>query len=141
MPELFHRLPKNIITIFSGRNLLYHLLAIVLTIIIVETGFDWACYGWTRAGLIAELALPDIMLGTLVPVVGTFTILALGALKPCFDEGLRNLKSGFEPRHSRHRFLVFLECIPLGIIVGSGPNAIFFASRRQPALARNRNQA
>jgi hypothetical protein len=41
MPELLHRLPRNVITIFSGRNLLYHALAIVLTIVIVMSGFDW----------------------------------------------------------------------------------------------------
>jgi hypothetical protein len=27
MPELFHRLPRNVFTIFSGRNLLWHALA------------------------------------------------------------------------------------------------------------------
>jgi hypothetical protein len=30
MPELLYRLPRNIITIFSGRNLLWHALAVVL---------------------------------------------------------------------------------------------------------------
>jgi len=30
MPELFHHLPKKVIQVFSGRNLLYHLLAIAI---------------------------------------------------------------------------------------------------------------
>jgi len=32
IPELFHRLRRNVLSIFSGRNLLWHALAIVLTV-------------------------------------------------------------------------------------------------------------
>jgi membrane-associated phospholipid phosphatase len=80
MPELLHKLPKNVITIFTGRNLLYHLLAIFLTFLIVMSGFDWAYYRWTRAGLFAQLALPAITLGTFVPILGTLAILSLGEI-------------------------------------------------------------
>jgi len=48
MPELFHRLPRNVIAIFSGRNLLWHALAIGLTLLIVMSGFDWSYYRFTR---------------------------------------------------------------------------------------------
>ena len=44
MPELFHRLPRNVITIFSGRNLWWHALAIGLTAGIVTSGLDWSYY-------------------------------------------------------------------------------------------------
>ena len=42
MPELFYRLPRNAIAIFSGRNLVWHALAIGLTIAIVMSGGDWS---------------------------------------------------------------------------------------------------
>lgn len=78
MPELFHKLPTNVITIFSGRNLLAHAAAIGLTICLVHFGLDWAYYRETRAGVFAQIALPAIMLGSVVPVLGTVAILMSG---------------------------------------------------------------
>jgi len=78
MPVLFYRLPRNVITIFSGRNLGWHVLAIVLTIAIVLSGGDWAYYVWTRGGLFLRLARPAILLGTVLPVFGTLIILVVG---------------------------------------------------------------
>jgi hypothetical protein len=45
VPELFYRPPRNAIAIFTGRNLLWHISAIVLTIAIVITG------GWSDSAL------------------------------------------------------------------------------------------
>ena len=58
MPELFHRLPRNVIAIFSGRNLLWHALAIGLTMLMVMSGFDWSYYLSTRGDTIRALARP-----------------------------------------------------------------------------------
>ena len=71
MPELFHKLFKTVIQIFAGRNLFYHVLAVVLTILIVTSNFDWAYYRSTRGEIFAQLALPAIMLGSLLPILGT----------------------------------------------------------------------
>ena len=81
MPELFHRLPRNVITIFSGRNFWCHTLAIVLTILIVTSGFDWAYYLVTRNEIFAQFAFPAIMLGSLVPMFGTLAILTIGGIR------------------------------------------------------------
>ena len=78
MPELFHRLPRNVIGIFGGRNLLWHALAIVLTVMIVRTDFDWTYYLSTRGDIFLQFARPAILLGTIVPVLGTLTILFIG---------------------------------------------------------------
>ena len=78
MPELFHRLPGNVLAIFRGRNLLVHASAILLTILILQTGLDWAYYCRTRAELFAQFALPAIMLGSLVPILGTLALLVVG---------------------------------------------------------------
>jgi PAP2 superfamily len=78
MLELLHRLPRNVITIFGGRNLLWHALAIFLTIIIVMSGFDWSYYLWTRGDAFHRLARPAILLGTIMPVLMILVILIVG---------------------------------------------------------------
>jgi membrane-associated phospholipid phosphatase len=79
MLELFYRLSQNIIAIFSGRNLLWHALAIVLTIVIVMSGGDWAYYRLTRGDLFPWLARPAIIIGTFMPLVGILILLLAGA--------------------------------------------------------------
>jgi len=78
VPELFHNLPRNIIAIFSGRNLFWHALAILLTAVIVTSGLDWSYYLLTREDVFLRLARPAIRLGTVLPVLGTLAILIIG---------------------------------------------------------------
>ncbi len=78
VPGLFYRLPRNVIAIFRGRNLLWHAAAIVLTIVIVTSGGDWAYYRWTRPAVFFALALPALRLGMVVPIVGPLVILFVG---------------------------------------------------------------
>src|ERR1700686_2695570 len=78
MPELLHRLHRNGLAIFTGRNLLWHALAIGLTIAIVLSGVDWSYYLATRSNAIQLLVRPAIVLGTFVPVLGTLLILIIG---------------------------------------------------------------
>jgi membrane-associated phospholipid phosphatase len=78
MPELFHRLPRNVLAIFSGRNLLWHVLAIGLTVGIVMSGLDWSYYLATRGNAFQSVVRPAILLGTFLPVLGTLVILMIG---------------------------------------------------------------
>ena len=48
MGRCFSTLPRNIIACFKGRMLPFHLLAIVLTAILVQSGFDWHYFSATR---------------------------------------------------------------------------------------------
>ena len=80
MPELFHRLPRNVIAIFSGRHLLWHALAIVLPMGIVMSGGDWAYFLSTRWNALVRFAWPAVMLGGLVPILGTLIILLVGEM-------------------------------------------------------------
>jgi membrane-associated phospholipid phosphatase len=77
--ELFYRLPRNVVAIFTGRNLLWHASAIVLTIGLVTSGGDWAYYRWTQAGAFSALARPALRLGMLMPVLGPLALLVAGA--------------------------------------------------------------
>ena len=78
MPELLHRLPRNVLASFSGRNLLWHALAIGLTVGIVMSGLDWSYYLATRGNAFQSLVRPAILLGTFLPVLGTLVILLVG---------------------------------------------------------------
>ena len=75
VPELFYRFPRNVVAIFSGRNLLWHAAAIGLTIAIVTSGGNWAYYRWTRAEAFFVLARPALGLGTLMPVLWPLALL------------------------------------------------------------------
>jgi hypothetical protein len=80
MPELFHRLPRNVVAIFSGRNLLWQALAILLTIVIVMSGFDWTYFRWTRGDAFVRLARPAIIIGTFLPLTAILILLLVGAI-------------------------------------------------------------
>ncbi len=81
MPELLYRLPRNIITIFSGRNLLWHALAILLTCVVVMSGTDWFYFLSTRGDIFIPLARPAIRLGNLLPILGTLMLLLIGEVR------------------------------------------------------------
>jgi hypothetical protein len=78
VPELFYRLPQNVIGIFKGRNLLWLALAVVLTMVIVMSGFDWSYYQSTRGEMFFRLARPAIRLGGLLPLLVPLILLLAG---------------------------------------------------------------
>jgi membrane-associated phospholipid phosphatase len=78
VPELFYRFPRNIAAVFSGRNLLWHATAIVVTIALVTSGGDWAYYRWTRAGVFSVLSRPALALGMFMPVLFPLALLVIG---------------------------------------------------------------
>ncbi len=69
MKNTFYHFFKNLIRIFSGRNLLWHALAIVLTFIIVETGFDWKFFVYVSGVSWRTNFFPFLMLGTVLPLL------------------------------------------------------------------------
>lgn len=80
MPRLFYRLPQNIIAAFRGRSLIWHAAAIVITIVIVMTGGDWAYFRATRPASIQHFARPAISLGFFLPVWGPLALLLVAVL-------------------------------------------------------------
>ena len=78
MCDLFYQLPRNVLAVFSGRNLLWYASAVILTIVIVTSGGDWAYYRWTRVGAFFELARPALALGMFMPVLWPLAVLVAG---------------------------------------------------------------
>src|ERR1051325_6839214 len=79
--QLFNNFFHNIAHIFSRRNLNWHLLAIVLTAIIVVGGFDWTYYSATRNDILNAILFPAVGLGFILPILGPAALLLFGAVK------------------------------------------------------------
>jgi membrane-associated phospholipid phosphatase len=76
----FSTLPRNLVTCFKGRRILWHFTAILLTLVLVLSGFDWQFFLHTRAQLLRSCMFPAVIIGGLLPI-----------LLPCLLIGLGNL--------------------------------------------------
>ncbi len=68
MKNSLKHLLLNIKTSFSGKNLYWHILAIVLTYVIVESNFDWNYFLFAQASGLYSFFKPALGIGFLVPV-------------------------------------------------------------------------
>ena len=69
MKPFFYNIQRNIVISFLGRNFLAHLLAIILTIIIVFSGFDWEYFTAIHGSEVSLFLSPAIIIGALLPVL------------------------------------------------------------------------
>lgn len=69
MRDFITNIPKTIRAIYSGKNLLWQLLAIVLTYILVASGFDWLYFTSVRSQLLNTLAIPAMIGVFLIPLI------------------------------------------------------------------------
>jgi len=77
-------LPRNIIKCFSGYNLIWHLLAIILTYIIATSDFDWLYFESTRSSLLTSLLFPAVRLGGRLPIIVPLTLYVAGKVSKNF---------------------------------------------------------
>lgn len=76
MRQFLTNLYQTLLKIFHGKNLLWHGLLILLTAILVLTGFDWTYYEATRGIWIVSFGMVAGMLGFAVPVFVPLGMLA-----------------------------------------------------------------
>jgi membrane-associated phospholipid phosphatase len=69
---------RNIIGCFKGRLILWHLLAIIFTLILVTSGFDWLYFTWTRDPELRSLAFPAVHVGGELPIMLPLVLLIIG---------------------------------------------------------------
>ena len=77
MRNFFLKLSKNLARVFSLRNWRWHLLAILLTLILVETGFDWRFFIFVSNVPWRNVFFPALILGSFLPIflpLGLFLI-------------------------------------------------------------------
>ena len=80
MKRFFRMLPRNIIDCFRGRMIIWHILAILLTWILVVSGFDRRYFLNTRQPDLLSWMFPAVPIGGLLPIVLPLVLLALGGL-------------------------------------------------------------
>ena len=80
MKRFFQTFPFNFIECFRGQKIFWHLLAILLTLAIVLSGFDWRYFLWTRDPILRTWMFPAVHIGGLLPIVLPLTLLILGGL-------------------------------------------------------------
>ena len=79
MKLLFSTLPRNVIECFKGRMLVFHLAAILLTVALVLSGFDWRYFQWTRSPILRSWLWPAVPIGGLLPIALPLILLVLGS--------------------------------------------------------------
>src|SRR5215472_10862575 len=80
LKQFFSTLPRNIAGCFKGWILLWHVIAIVLTIIFVTSGLDWIYFLDTRSSALRSWAFPAVRIGGELPLVLPLVLLLFGML-------------------------------------------------------------
>src|SRR5689334_9166466 len=80
MKLFFATLPRNIIGCFKCRMLIGHIVAILLTLVLVTSGLDWRYFLATRAPNLGLWMFPAVIIGGLLPIALPLILLALGSL-------------------------------------------------------------
>jgi membrane-associated phospholipid phosphatase len=78
MKQFLTTLPRNLIGCFKGRRLIWHVIAILLTGILVLSGFDWHYFLATRNHTLRSWMFPAVVIGGLLPLILPLFLLALG---------------------------------------------------------------
>jgi membrane-associated phospholipid phosphatase len=78
MNRFLSTLPRNVIGCFEGWNILYHLIAIALTLILVTSGFDWMYFRSTRSPELRTWMFPAVIAGQLLPMMLPLFLLLIG---------------------------------------------------------------
>jgi membrane-associated phospholipid phosphatase len=80
MKQFLVTLPRNLLGSFKGWKLAWHLVAILLTVILVMSGFDWHYFLATRNPELRSWMWPAVIIGGLLPIYLPLLLLAVGFL-------------------------------------------------------------
>ena len=80
MKRFLVTLPRNLIGCFKGWKLVWHLIAIALTLVLVMSGFDWRYFLATRNPALRFWMWPAVFIGGLLPFYLPLLLLAFGFL-------------------------------------------------------------
>lgn len=78
MKQFLVTLPRNLIGCFTGRRIIWHVVAIVFTVILVLSGFDWRYFLVTRSPELRYWMFPAVIVGGLLPFYLPLSLLAAG---------------------------------------------------------------
>jgi membrane-associated phospholipid phosphatase len=80
MKQFLVTLPRNLIGCFSGRRLVWHLVAILLTVLLVLSGCDWSYFVATCNPTLRSWMFPAVVIGGLMPLCLPLFLLIVGGI-------------------------------------------------------------
>src|SRR5258708_39724067 len=80
MKQFFLTLPRNIINCFKGRVIVWHVLAIIVSVACVMSGFDRLYFTATRNSTLQNWMFPAVRVGGLLPIALPLALLVGGWL-------------------------------------------------------------
>jgi membrane-associated phospholipid phosphatase len=80
MKQFLMTLPRNLVGCFKGRRIIWHVVAVLLTTILVKSGFDWRYFLATRDPALRSWMFPAVVIGGLLPITLPLILLAFGAV-------------------------------------------------------------
>ncbi|MBX4189480.1 phosphatase PAP2 family protein [Candidatus Parcubacteria bacterium] len=86
MGAFIKTLLPNILASYKGGRVWYHVAAILLTALVVSTGFDWEYFTLTSTSFIRALSFPGVLLGSFLSITIPLCIIAVGEMRQ--DEAL-----------------------------------------------------
>jgi membrane-associated phospholipid phosphatase len=78
MKQFLVTVPRNLIGCFKGWRIVWHLVAILLTVILVLSGFDWRYYLATHNSVLRSWMWPAVGIGGLLPLALPLFLLTVG---------------------------------------------------------------
>jgi membrane-associated phospholipid phosphatase len=78
MKQFLVTAPRNLIGCFKGRRIIWHIIAILLTFILVTSGFDWRYFLATRNPALRSWMFSAVGLGALLPLALPLFLLTVG---------------------------------------------------------------
>jgi membrane-associated phospholipid phosphatase len=80
MRQFLLTLPGNVIACFKGRMILWHIVAILLTLLLVMSDFDWQYFLATRSPGLRAWMFPAVLLGMFLPIILPLLLIVCGSL-------------------------------------------------------------
>ena len=78
MKQFLVTLPRNFVSCFAGRKVIWHIIAILLTFILVMSGFDWRYYLATHDPMLRSWIWPAVRIGGLLPLALPLILFVVG---------------------------------------------------------------
>jgi membrane-associated phospholipid phosphatase len=78
--NLFYNFPKNLIGVFSPRNIPWHVLAILSTFLIIISGFDWYYFNFFNGTIVQTIMFGAVLLGSFMPVILPIAFIIIGKI-------------------------------------------------------------
>ena len=78
MKQFFVTVPRNLMGCFKGWRIVWHIVAILLTVILMLSGFDWRYFLATRNPALRSWMWPAVGIGGLLPLILPLYLLAAG---------------------------------------------------------------